>query len=162
MRATLQSAAVAGAMAFVSSPAAAQEYCISCATPNVLYRCVIEGARPGLGTSFPAACVTALTTHGNHASCTLRRDLGVIDCNGPVKHVAVPSEAGGRSTVIPPVKIVEPAPPEGPPKTVEAMIGRARGTDKPASPDGAKPTDLGGLFLKSLKCVSSLFLQCDK
>src|SRR5262245_7118735 len=49
----------AAAFALVAS-AEAQEYCVACADPPAVYRCVIEGARPGGSLPLSVLCVTAM------------------------------------------------------------------------------------------------------
>ena len=51
--------------------AEAQEYCVACTGPDALYRCVIDGARPGVASSFQVLCISALAKEGPHASCAV-------------------------------------------------------------------------------------------
>jgi len=78
----------------LAAPLAAQEYCVACTEPEMTYRCVIDGARPGAASSLQLLCISALAKEGSHATCAVRRGVGVIDCNGAVKHVSVPAEGG--------------------------------------------------------------------
>jgi hypothetical protein len=71
------------------SVAVAQEYCVQCAEPPALYRCVIDGARPGVVPSLQLLCVQRMATQGGHASCSVKRGVTVFDCDAPVKRVAV-------------------------------------------------------------------------
>lgn len=159
-----------GALGFwLAAPltARAQEYCISCAGPDTLYRCVIDGARPGVSTPFQMLCQQALTKAGSHASCALKRDIGVIDCNGPVRHVALPAD--GAEPVVAAAK-ADPAPvsgaPKGDPKTVAEVLARAKESndkawEKANAQTKANNEKIGDFFAKSWTCVSSLFSNCD-
>ena len=155
------------------SPAAAQEYCVACTGPDVLYRCVIDGARPGIGSSLPLLCISALAKDGNHATCAISRGTGVIDCNGPIKHVA----ASPGSNVAPATTLPEPAPvpgaktadpqvPKGDPKTVAEMLQRAKeqndkSWEKTTAQIKSNNDKIGGFFAKSWTCLSSLFVRCN-
>ena len=160
-------AAVVGVVVMTAAYVEAQEYCVGCTGPNVLYRCVIDGARAGLSSSLHAQCITALTKHGNHASCGLRRDLGVIDCNGPIKHIALPAQPNGEATVVPTKKIPDAPKNDGPPKTVEEMLRRATGANqslglkKPTRPCKTEGGGVGGFLKNSWTCVASLFSRCS-
>ena len=90
-----------------ATPVAAQEYCVACTEPGALYRCVIDGARPGAAPSLQALCISALAKGGPHATCAIRRDLGVIDCNGPIKRVSAQVEGG---VIVPEASAAAPAP----------------------------------------------------
>lgn len=152
----------------VTISAGAQEYCVACTGPDVLYRCVLDGVRPGATASLPALCVTSLAKAGPHATCVIRRGVGVIDCNGPVKVVSVPpqgapDQSAGAVTDPAPAKA---APPSGPPRTVEEMLKQAKSNnDKSMEKTKAQiesgSEQIGGFFKKSWDCVSSLFSRCD-
>jgi hypothetical protein len=151
---------LAGAIA-----ASAQEYCVACAGPDTLYRCVIDGARPGAAPSLQVLCVTALAKDGQHATCTVRRGVGVIDCNGAVKRVAVPVD-GAAPFVAVPVPEPKPAMPQGEPKTVAEMLQRAkdqndRSWEKANAQIKANNEKAGSFFKKSWDCVASLFAKCS-
>ena len=64
----------------------AQEYCVACTEPPGLYRCIIEGARPGGSQPLQMLCITAMAKEGHHATCGVKGGT-VFDCNGPVKRV---------------------------------------------------------------------------
>lgn len=148
--------------------AAAQEYCVACTGPDVLYRCVLDGVRPGATASLPALCVTSLAKAGPHATCAIRRGVGVIDCNGPVKLVSVPPQGApdqslGAVTDPVPAKAAQPS---GPPRTVEEMLKQAKSNsdktmEKAKSQIESGGNQIGGFFKKSWDCVSSLFSRCD-
>ena len=65
--------AAAVAVGALAGGAAAQEYCVSCSEPNAVYRCVIEGARPGGAQSLQVLCVTTMAKEGGHATCAVKR-----------------------------------------------------------------------------------------
>jgi hypothetical protein len=153
------------ALACVTSPLAAQEYCVECKDPAVMYRCALDGARPGAATSLQALCLTALAKEGQHASCAIRRGVGVLDCNGPLKRVAVPDDGNPPSIAAqPPEQPV--APQTGEPKTVAEMLKRAKDqSDRNWEESNAKlkanNEKVGNFFKKSWDCVSSLFAKCQ-
>ena len=150
-------------------PASAQEYCVSCTEPDAVYRCVLEGARPGGAQPLPVQCVTAMAKAGGHATCSIKKGT-VFDCGGPVKRV--PWAAAGEETPAPlaePKAKTEPADPSAPPKTVLEMTDRA---SKKAATDmkkagetvkeGAKTIgdDISTGAKKTWNCLSSLFFKC--
>ena len=82
--------------------AEAQEFCVACTEPTAVYRCVIEGARPGGGQPLQVLCVTIMAKEGKHATCGIKRGT-VFDCDGPVKRVPwsaadLPVETPGTAT----------------------------------------------------------------
>jgi hypothetical protein len=158
--------AVAIATAALATPSRAQEYCVGCTSPDVLYRCIIDGAQPGKTGSLPLLCITALAKNG-HASCSVMRGVGVIDCNGPVRHVSVPA-AGDASAAVAtaPPAAVKPVN-EGDPQTVEEMLRRAkqksdRDWAKTNSEIQTNNSEIGNFFKKSWGCVASLFSRCSE
>jgi hypothetical protein len=147
-----------------AAPLAAQEYCVECLEPGAIYRCAIDGARPGAATSLQALCLTALAKDGQHASCSVRRGVGVIDCNAPLKRVAVPSDGNPAATVAAPPD-QKAAAPTGEPKTVAEMLQRAKeqsDRDWEASNAKLKASNekVGTFFKNSWKCLASLFAKC--
>lgn len=155
-------------VAAAAGAAAAQEYCVSCTGPDVLYRCVIDGARPGATASLPLLCASSLAKSGPHATCAVRRGVGVIDCNGPVKHVGVPAASAPDQSI---GVVTDPAPakaaaPAGPPRTVEEMLKQAKSNndktlEKAKTQIESGNEKVGSFFKKSWDCVSSLFSRCD-
>ena len=157
-------------------PALSQEYCVACTEPDKLYRCVIDGARPGASSSLQLLCISALAKEGPHTTCTVRRGVTVIDCNGPIKHVSIPTEEvpASPSAVSPPAAPSPTSPPadqkadatQGDPKTVAEMLRRAK---EQSDRDWAKTNatmksnneKVGSFFKKSWDCLSSLFSRCN-
>ena len=151
-------------LATFASPASAQEYCVGCTGPDTLYRCVIDGARPGSAVSLQALCVTALAKEGQHGACSIRRGVGVIDCNGAVKHVAVPAE-GAAPVVAAPLPDPKPVQPDSEPKTVAEMLQRAKEKsdkdwEKSSAQIKSNNEKVGSFFKKSWDCLASLFSKC--
>ena len=68
--------ALATAVGVLAGRAEAQEYCIACTEPAAVYRCVIDGARPGGGQSLQMLCITSMAKDGNHATCGIKRGTG--------------------------------------------------------------------------------------
>src|SRR5262245_53313675 len=71
---------------FAVSRAAGQEYCVACAEPKAVYRCVIEGARPGGQQPLQLLCTVTMAKEGGHASCSVRGGT-VFECDGPIRRV---------------------------------------------------------------------------
>ena len=145
--------------------AQAQEYCVACTEPTAVYRCVIEGARPGGGQPLQMLCVTAMAREGRHATCGIKRGT-VFDCDGPVKRVPWSSTElqvetpGATATADRP----EPDPNE-PPRTLVEMARRANEQSKKANDDAKesfKSTGeaIGNATKKSWTCLTSLFKDC--
>jgi hypothetical protein len=67
------------AVGALAGRAEAQEYCVACTEPSAVYRCVIDGARPGGGQSLQMLCVTSMAKEG-HATCGTARDG--VHCDG--------------------------------------------------------------------------------
>jgi hypothetical protein len=151
-----------------SSGAIAQEYCVSCSGPNGLYRCVIDGARPGVTSSLQLLCVERLAKEGGHASCSVKRGVTVFECDAPVKRVAV------TDMDAPPVNAVVPVPQpavqaasasSGEPATVLEAAKRAKeATDRELKKAGeqmkvsVEKTNAG--LKNAWRCVTSLFTRC--
>jgi len=124
-----------------------QEFCVACTEPPAVYRCVIEGARPGGRHPLQMLCVIAMTKEGRHAACSVKGGT-VFDCNGPVKRV--PWAAYNAAAAEP----VPDAPPAAktsaePPRTVEEMVKRANSQGV----EGASRT---------WRCISSFFTRCGQ
>jgi hypothetical protein len=143
--------------------AEAQEFCVACTEPTAVYRCVIDGARPGGGQSLQMLCVTTMAREGKHATCGIKRGT-VFDCDGPVKRVPwsgteLPVETPGTATA---ADKPEPDPNE-PPRTIVEMVKRAN--DKTAGETAKDPTKstgeaIGDATKKSWNCLTSLFKDC--
>ena len=156
-------------LASVAVPAAAQEYCVACTEPAAIYRCVIDGARPGATSSLQLNCLSTLAKEGAHATCAVQRGVTVLDCNGPVKHVAIPAAAPAETGAATPIAPSAPAKVEaadGPPTTVAEMLRRAkeksdRDWEKTSQQIKSGNDKVGGFFKKSWGCLSSLFSRCE-
>jgi hypothetical protein len=151
-------------LAGAATTASAQEYCVACTEPDSLYRCVIDGARPGAAASLQVLCISALAKEGRHATCAVKRGVGVIDCNGAIKRVAVPAE-GVAPTVAAPAAEPKPEGQGGEPKTVAEMLRRAkdqndRNWDQANAQIKANNEKAGSFFKKSWDCLASLFAKC--
>lgn len=154
--------------------AQAQEYCVSCTGPTGIYRCIIEGAKPGGKQPLQTLCVTAMAKEGQHASCALKGGT-VFDCNGPVKRVPwaayndpVPK---GSVTEAPKPQTSQPSAPAGdpnqPPSTIEEMAKRANQKTaeqiKKANEDMKDQVEsFGDNTKKTWRCISSLFTRCTE
>jgi hypothetical protein len=155
-------------VAALMGQAQAQEYCVACTEPSAVYRCVIDGARPGGGQPLQMLCVTAMAREGKHATCGIKRGT-VFECDGPVKRVPwsgaeLPVETPGAAAA----DKQEPDPNQ-PPRTIAEMAKRAN----EQSADQMKKTNdnvkesfkttgeaIGNATKKSWNCLTSLFKDC--
>jgi hypothetical protein len=149
--------------------AVGQEYCVACTEPSTVYRCVIEGARPGGQQPLQMLCLVAMTKEGHHAACSVSPGT-VFECDGPVKRVPWSAYNAGA----------EPAPdrapaaaknPDEPPRTVEEMIKRAnaktaeqlrQADEKVKNQAQALGQGLSDATKKTWQCLSSLFTRCGE
>jgi hypothetical protein len=139
---------------------AAQEYCVACTEPAAVYRCVVDGAKPGGSQPLQVLCITAMAKEGKHATCGVKGGT-VFDCDGPVKRVpwAAYNEPGpGQEPAAPAAakSATKPADkdPNAPPQTVQEMARRAN--EKTAEQAKA----LGNATQKTWRCIASLFTRC--
>jgi hypothetical protein len=165
-------AVVLGVGLAAGGTAQAQEYCVACAGPDAVYRCVVEASAPP-GLPLKMLCVTTLAKEGGHATCSVRGGT-VFDCKGPIRRVS--AAAGAVAPAVPtgspaPVPAsTPPAPPPGdsavdrkpgpkqPPQTVEQLardVGQSSGDG--LSKAGAAITRT---TRKAWDCVTSLFNSC--
>ena len=114
-----------GLTSTMPSLARAQEYCIGCAGPDAVYRCVIEHAVPA-GPPLKSLCLNALTRQQGHASCNVRKGT-VFDCDGPIRRV------DGRTGTLASTT------PEAPAGGKNAARTAEPGSRQPANPSLAKP-----------------------
>ena len=155
-------AAILGALAS-QTEAEAQEFCVACTEPTAVYRCVIDGARPGGGQPLQMLCITAMAREGRHATCAIKRGT-VFDCDGPVKRVPwsgtdIPVETPSTATA---ADKPEPSPNE-PPRTIVEMAKRAneQAAGEPAkNPFKSTGEAIGDATKKSWNCLTSLFKDC--
>lgn len=149
--------------------AQAQEFCVACTEPSAVYRCVIEGARPGGGQPLQMLCITAMAREGKHATCGIKGGT-VFDCDGPVKRVPwsaaeLPVETPGTAAA---ADKPEPGPNE-PPRTIVEMVKRANeqsadqtktANDTVKDPFKSTGEAIGNATKKSWDCLTSLFKEC--
>ena len=153
--------------------AEAQEYCVACSEPPAVYRCVIEGAKPGGTQPLQMLCVTTIAKEGGHATCSVKGGT-VFDCNGQVKRLSWAaindqSRQGSQEASAP----VAPAPPQpltkpseqAPPQTVLDMAKRANEQSgeqwKKAGETMKEQTkSFGDATKKTWDCVASFFTRC--
>jgi hypothetical protein len=162
----------------LTARAEAQEYCVACTGPSALYRCIIEGARPGGSQPLQTLCTTAMAKEGRHTACNVKGGT-VFDCTGPVKRVpwAAYNEPGpkGAAQEAPKLPAAQtPAPaddPSQPPRTVEEMAKRANQKTaeqiKKANEDMKDQVEsfgdkVGDTTKKTWRCISSLFTRCNE
>jgi hypothetical protein len=171
MRKNLAVAALVVSLGVLAGSAEAQEYCVACTEPGAVYRCVIDGARPGGGQSLQMLCVTTMAKEGKHGTCGIKRGT-VFDCDGPVKRVPwsgadLPVETPGSNTAA-----TKPEPdPKEPPKTLLEMAKRANeqtAEQMKQTNDSVKESvkstgdAIGNATKKTWDCLTSLFKQCGQ
>src|SRR5262245_25771800 len=153
----------------LAAGAEAQEYCVSCTEPPAVYRCVIDGARPGGRHPLQMLCILAMAKQGRHAACSVKGGT-VFDCDGPIKRVpwAAYNVAAEPAPQAAPPPAPRPAPAETadePPRTVEEMVKRAnektaeqlRQTNEKMKKQAEA---LGEATRKTWQCFSSFFTRC--
>lgn len=162
----------------LSARAEAQEYCVACTGPSAMYRCIIDGARPGGSQPLQTLCTIAMAKEGRHAACNVKGGT-VFDCTGPVKRVswAAYNEPGakGAAKEAPKLPAAEPPAavddPNQPPRTVEEMAKRANQQTaeqiKKANEDMKDQVEtfgdkVGDTTKKTWRCISSLFTRCTE
>jgi hypothetical protein len=159
--------AAAGALGYgLASGAAAQEFCVVCSEPNALYRCVIDGARPGGSQSLQMLCITTLARNGGHGACAVKGGT-VFQCSAPVVHVPWISSDGTPSVGQSPAA-GEAAPvgkPEEPPRTVVELAKRANEQTaeqfkKAGENVKSAGQALGDATKKTWDCMLSFFTRC--
>lgn len=162
----------------LTARAEAQEYCVACTGPPAIYRCIIEGARPGGNLPLQTLCTTAMAKEGRHAACNVKGGT-VFDCTGPVKRVPwaaynapAPKGAAKEASKLPASETPAPADdPNQPPRTVEEMAKRANQKTaeqmKKANEDMKDQVEtfgdkVGDSTKKTWRCISSLFTHCTE
>jgi hypothetical protein len=157
----------AGALgcAWVGS-ASAQEFCVLCSEPNALYRCVIDGARPGGSQSLQMLCITTLARSGGHGACSIKGGT-VFQCSAPVVHVPWTGSDGTALAGQAPAATepVGPANPEEPPRTMVELAKRANEqTTEQFKKAGENVKSagqaLGDATKKTWDCMVSFFTRC--
>ena len=135
--------------------ASAQEYCVSCADPAAVYRCIIDDARAASGMPLQMLCVSQLAERGKHATCAVKR-VTVLECDGQIVHVAMPRTSGPAAPVA-----AAPAPPPSAPKTPDTLVGVVEEAGK-ASKESLKSAGqaIGDGAKKTWNCMKSLFSKC--
>jgi hypothetical protein len=159
------------------SPAAAQEYCVQCTSPDAIYRCVLDDAKPGIVPSLQMHCISTMAKQGQHGTCSIKR-VTVFECNGPVKRIPVVADPGAAA---PPAQAAAPVPPPivkpqpatidpSAPKTVKELADRTaekssaqlKKTGEAIKQTTEKTGEATGSALqKTWACVSSFFTKCN-
>jgi hypothetical protein len=149
-------------------PAAGQEYCVACTQPPAVYRCVIDGAKPGGRHPLQTLCVIAMTKEGGHAACSVKGGT-VFDCNGPIKRVLWAAHNAGTAEPAAPAPAAKTA--DEPPRTVEEAVKRANAktaeqlkhaNEKITGQAESVGQGFGEASRKTWTCISSLFTRCGQ
>lgn len=171
-------ALTAMAISALSMPAAAAEYCVTCANPPAMYRCAISGtaSEPGSDPGQSLACIQQLATAGKHETCLVSKSAP-FPCPGELRTIEAqlappppPPQAEGDAA-----KPTAP-PPNAVPRTVEELAkqtveqtktgiekaGEAvSGTvDKAGEATGKAGSAIGNAMKKTWDCLSTLFTGC--
>jgi hypothetical protein len=157
-----------GCLGATIAGARAQEYCVACTEPRAVYRCVIEGARPGGRQPLQMLCLAAMTKEGRHAACSVSAGT-VFECDGPVKRVPWAAYNVGTKAEAPDPAAAAANDPEEPPRTVAEMLARAnaktaeqlrQANENVKSQAQALGRGIDDAGKKTWKCLSSLFTRC--
>lgn len=99
--------------------AEAAEYCVSCVSPDVSYRCEVGGPDTKADPRGWLLCITELARTGGHESCSVERGAAP-PCPGIHKVLAAPA---GPPSDVPPfeVEVPPPDPPAKPPADAAAV-----------------------------------------
>jgi hypothetical protein len=181
-------AAVAPILALATGTLA-QEFCVTCASPEASYRCLIGGEASTASRSSRGQflCITELAKAGGHASCSATRGQAT-PCPGETRTVmftvgdpeASPLETTPMATPpapvaplapgkdISPVQLPPPGqqqPPTHVPQTTEAPEEpKPNAVEKFAKKTGEAVTEtgeaVGSAMKKTWDCVASLFGDC--
>jgi hypothetical protein len=160
-----------GALVCAAGGAAAQEYCVACTGPDALYRCVIEGARPGGAQPLQVLCLTAMAKEGGHATCSIKRGT-VFQCDGKVKRVpfsddaqSPPNGVAATAKAKLPGEAAAPAGTQREPQTVVELAkraGEATGEQMKKAQEDMKTSvkTTGNAAKKAWDCLISFFTRC--
>ncbi len=172
----------------LAAGAFAQEFCVTCASPEATYRCLIGG---GASTGSIASrgqflCITELAKAGGHSSCSATRGQAT-PCPGETRTVmftvgdpeASPLEATPMAAPPAPVAPLaptkdispvplpppgQPQPPPPAPQTTEGPEPEPNAVEKFAKNTGEAITEtgtaVGNAAKKTWDCVASLFGDC--
>jgi hypothetical protein len=177
----LRSVGILGALTCAfAGQAGAQEYCVSCTGPAAVYRCIIEGAKPGGAQPLQLLCVTTIAKEGAHASCSVKGGT-VFACDGQIKRLSWSAlnppadQPGHEKAERPPAKAeaektetgkADAKPGEkAPPQT---MVDLAKRANEQAAEQMKKANEnmkeqaksFGDATKKTWECVTSLFTRC--
>ena len=159
----------------LAGQAGAQEYCVSCTGPNAVYRCIIDGAKPGGAQPLQLLCVTTLAKEGGHATCSVKGGT-VFACDGQIKRLSwaalnqAPEQPGQDKAERPAAKAdaaktdAKPAD-QDPPKT---MVDLAKRANEQAAEQMKKANEnmkeqaksFGNATKKTWECLTSFFTRC--
>ena len=167
----------------------AQEFCVTCASPEASYRCLIggQGSTASRSSRGQFLCITELAKAGGHASCSATRGQAT-PCPGETRTVmftvgdpeASPLETTPTAAPTAPVAPLapgkdiapvplpppsQPQPPEPTPQTTEAPEEpKPNAVEKFAKKTGEAVTEtgeaVGSAMKKTWDCVASLFGDC--
>lgn len=166
-------ALTAMAISALSMPAAAAEYCVTCANPPAMYRCAIAGtpAEPGSDPGQSLACIQQLATGGKHETCLVSKSAP-FPCPGELRTIEAqltppPTQPAANGTPAAEGDVAKPTspPPKAVPHTVEELAKQAveqtkTGIDKAGEATGKAGSAIGNAMKKTWDCLSTLFTGC--
>ena len=135
-------AALALATTILASLAqAAEQYCVSCTSPDIKYNCQVDTGTAAIPASaLQLYCIKQLARLGGHESCSVKR-REVAPCRGEVKIL----DYAGEKLEDRPLQIRTPQQPPG--QTNEQAGGAAAGAGAAITAERSKPEDpLPGSF----------------
>ena len=172
----------------LAGSAFAQEFCVTCASPEATYRCLIGGGAStgSISSRGQFLCITELAKAGGHSSCSATRGQAT-PCPGETRTVmftvgdpeASPLEATPTAAPTAPVAPLaptkdispvplpppgQPQPPPQAPQTTEGENPQPNSVEKFAKKTGEAITETGAAVgdaaKKTWDCVASLFGDC--
>jgi hypothetical protein len=133
---------LAVALCAFAEMASAQEFCVTCTTPDATYRCVIGGDSAAAKSSRgQLLCITELAKSGHHASCSAGRNTSGT-CPGELRTVMMPPGAEPMAPPLADTAPITPPPAIPGPYAKQPVAAQAPGAPHPPAdlpPAGATP-----------------------
>lgn len=162
-------------MLWGATTAAAQEACVVCSDPATVYRCTVEKSeklsRFGIAgeKAVQTVCIKELARQGGHASCAVRRDTSMANCDGVVREISLASlleAAPEQPQPASPPQEAAPAPlpakpvdaKDAPPRTMQELAERTGQQSKQQLKSVGD--SVGNAASKTWGCLSSFFTRC--
>ncbi len=152
----------------LAASAGAQEFCVTCASPEASYRCLIGGEAPMAARSSRGQflCITELAKAGGHASCSATRGQAT-PCPGETRTVMFTVGDPGASPLettpmaAPPAPVAPLAPtkdispvPLPPPGQQQPPAHAPQTTEAPGTPQEPKPNAVENFAKKTGEAIT--------